>query len=303
MYVFANINGTRIFFDIEGVGYVPDGPIVRRKPVCFVLHGGPGGDHTGFKPFLTPLSEDMQLVYIDNRGSGFSARGPQSTYTLENNIEDVESLRQYLGLEQIILLGHSYGGMVALSFAIKYPQHVASLLLLTTSPSSNFLERAKQIVAEKGTIEQKRMADILWEGAFESKEQLMDYYQVMEPLYAYTYNPNPTIEELQKKKEAVQRSGRNFEVTNEGFKGFLRTFNVIGQLPTITCPTLIIAGRHDWITPVEESLVLAKYIPNHNLIIFEQSSHIVFKDEYDLFISTVSTFVKQHCLYHSSRGD
>lgn len=59
--MYAQINGTRIFFDVEGMGWVPDGPRLREKPVCFVLHGGPGGDHTGYKPGLSPLADYMQL--------------------------------------------------------------------------------------------------------------------------------------------------------------------------------------------------------------------------------------------------
>ncbi|WCK52358.1 alpha/beta fold hydrolase [Aneurinibacillus sp. Ricciae_BoGa-3] len=292
--MFAQINGTRIFYDIEGAGYVPQGAIMHQKPVCFVLHGGPGGDHTTFKPALTPLSEKMQLVYIDNRGSGLSDRGPQSSYTLENNTSDLEELRQQLGLEKIVLLGHSYGGMVALRFAIEYPQSVSSLLLLTTSPSYKFIERAKQFIREKGTTEQKRMANILWQGAFESQEQLIQYYEVMEPLYSYTYNRNPSKEELKRKEETLSRSNRNYQAINEGFGGFLRKYNVIKQLSSITCPTLIMAGRHDWITSVEESLVLAEKIPNNELVVFEGSSHSVFKDEYERFISVVSTFINKN---------
>ncbi|WP_019123981.1 alpha/beta fold hydrolase [Brevibacillus massiliensis] len=291
--MFANVNGTRLFFDVEGVGYVPNGPALRQKPVCFVLHGGPGGDHTGFKPHMTPLSEWMQLVYIDNRGSGLSDRPHQSTYTLEQNVEDVEALREHLGLEKIVLLGHSYGGMVALCYAIKYPQHTSALLLVTTSPSYRFIERAKQILLEKATSEQQKMAQVLWEGAFESDEQLLQYYEVMEPLYAYSWNPNPSQEELRKRKDAQRRSKRNHEAINQGFKGFLKTFDVTDQLASISCPALIVSARHDWITPVEESLVLAEKIPDNELVIFEKSSHSVFRDEYERFIETISSFVKR----------
>jgi proline iminopeptidase len=170
--MFAKINGTRIFFDVEGMGYVPEGPSLKQKPVCFVLHGGPGGDHTGFKPTMSPLSEYMQLIYIDNRGSGQSDRGPQSTYTLENNIDDLEELRNYLGLDKVVLLGHSYGGMVAQSFAVKYPDSVQGLILITTSPSFEFIEKAMKIVSEIGTTEQQAMAQLVWDAAFESHEQL-----------------------------------------------------------------------------------------------------------------------------------
>ncbi len=290
--MYAKINGTRIYFDVEGMGSVPDGPVMRQKPVCFVLHGGPGGDHTLYKPYLTPLSAFMQLVYIDNRGSGSSDEGPQSTYTLENNVEDVEALRQYLGLEKIVILGQSYGGITALSYAVKYPEKLDGLIVITTSPSFRFLERAKQNLAEKGTDEQKSMAQKLWDGSFASNEEFYQYLEMTAPLYSYAHNSQPTEEEIQKGKDAVARSKFCYQAANEGFQGFLRGYDIIDELHKITAPTLIIAGRHDWITPVEDSQEIAEKIPDNQLVIFEKSSHMVMDDEYDLFISTVTGFVQ-----------
>jgi proline iminopeptidase len=292
--MFAQINGTRIFFDVEGMGFVPDGPVMREKPVCFVLHGGPGGDHTVFKPSLTPLSELMQLVYIDNRGSGLSDRGPQSSYSLENNVEDLEALRKYLGLEQIVLLGHSYGGMVAMSYAVKYPQNIKGLVLITTSPSSSFIEGAKRIIEERGTPEQKEIATMLWAAVFETPEQLKRFYELMAPLYSFTYDPNPSEEEKQKRINSQLRQKRSIEALNEGFGGFLLEYDVIDRLSAITSPTLIIGARHDWITPVEESFVIAENIAGSELVIFEDSSHSVFKDDYDRFLSVTTSFAQRY---------
>jgi len=291
--MFAKVNDTRIFFDVEGAGWVPDGPIMRKKPVCFVLHGGPGGDHTGFKPVLSPIADYMQLVYIDNRGSGQSDRGPQETYTLENNVEDLEALRNYLGLDKVVLLGHSYGGMVAQSYAVKYPDSIEGLILITTSPSYEFIEKAKAIVADTGTEEQQKMAQLVWDAAFENQDQLGNYYKVMAPLYAHTHNFNPTKEEQEKADNARQRSKRSFEALNEGFGGFLKEYDVRAQLPAIKVPALVIGGRHDWITHVSESEEIAKRIPDSELVIFENSSHSVMKDEYDLFHETVKGFVER----------
>ena len=289
--MYALINGTRIFFDVEGMGWVPDGPTLRKKPTCFVLHGGPGGDHTGYKPGLSPLSEIMQLVYIDNRGSGRSALGPSESYSLENNVEDIEALREYLGLEKIVLHGHSYGGMVAQAYALRYPQNVAGLLLLTTSPSHEFIEKAKRIVEEKGTPEMKAIAKVLWEGAFSSKEELTLFYELMAPLYSTTHNPTPTEAERQIAQDARARANRSYQALNEGFGGFLRTFDLREQLPSIQAPTLVMGARHDWITPVEDSEEIAGLIPQSELVIFEQSSHSVVKDEYAHYISIVKDFV------------
>lgn len=291
--MYAHINGTRIFFDVEGMGWVPDGPVLRQKPTCFVLHGGPGGDHTGYKPGLTPLTGEMQLVYIDNRGSGHSDKGPQESYSLENNLEDIEALRRHLGLEKIVLHGHSYGGMVAQAYALRYPEHVAGLLLLTTSPSYEFLDKAKKVVEEKGSPEMKAIAQVLWDGAFSSQKQLSSFYELMAPLYSVTHNAEPSDEERQAGMDARERSNRCYEALNEGFGGFLKTFDLRDQLPTIAAPTLVMGARHDWITPVEDSEEIASLIPECELVIFENSSHSVIKDEHAHYVSTVLDFVKR----------
>lgn len=292
--MFAQVNGIKLFFDVEGAGFVPEGPIMREKPVCFVLHGGPGGDHTVFKPALSPLTEEMQLIYIDNRGSGRSERGSQSTYTLKNNVEDIEELRKYLGLDEIVLLGQSYGGMVALEYAKKYQENVKSLLLVVTAPSSTFTDKAKEIVNQKGTPKQKEMAQVLWDGAFTSSEQQEQYYEIMAPLYSYSHKES--VEENLSRENASKRSNRSYEALNEGFGGFLRDYNVVDFLPSINVPTLIIAGRHDWITPVEGSIFMNEQIPNSQLVIFEESSHGVMKDEHEKFIATVKDYVKNHII-------
>ena len=185
----ARIRDTEIFFDVEGAALVPDGSRMVERPVAFLLHGGPGGDHSGFKPAYAPLAERMQLIYVDHRGQGRSARGPRESYTLDNNVEDVEALRQHLGLDKVVVIGVSYGGMVALTYASRYPDSVSHLVAVVTSPSYRFLERAKAILAERGTEEQRAMGDILWAGAFESEEQLKQYYAVMGPLYSLRHDP------------------------------------------------------------------------------------------------------------------
>ena len=79
----AKVRDTEIYFNVEGAGLVPDGTTVHERPVAFLIHGGPGGDHTGLKPAFSPLAAHMQLVYFDHRGQGRSARGDPAAYTLD----------------------------------------------------------------------------------------------------------------------------------------------------------------------------------------------------------------------------
>jgi proline iminopeptidase len=280
----AKIRGTEIWFDVEGAGLVPDGPRMVEKPVAFVLHGGPGGDHTYYKPWLSPLSDKMQLVYIDHRGQGRSARGPRETYTLDNNVEDLEALREYLGLDKIVLLGASYGGMVALSYAVRYPQNVSHLLAIVTVPHHGFLDRAKEILAERGTDEQKAVAEKLWAGNFADEAELRHYFDVMDPMYSLKHDPNAP-------KDAQERSIYSVDAINEGFGGFLRSYDVSDQLHKITAPTLVIGARHDWICAPEFSEEIASKIPNADLRMFENSGHSVITDENQAFIDVVRGFI------------
>jgi proline iminopeptidase len=259
---------------------------MRERPVGFLIHGGPGGDHTGFKPAFTPLSAHMQLVYFDHRGQGRSAKGDPATYTLDENVEDMEALRQHLGLGPIVSIGTSYGGMVAMAHAIRYPGSVSHLVLIVTAAHSGFIARAKQIVRQRGTAEQQRVCDMLWAGELNTVERLRHYYAVMGPMYSRRYDAAAA--------EATRNRGTNSpEPLNKAFGpgGFLTTYDLRPGLGGIKVPTLILAGRHDWICAPEFSEEIHRLIPGSELRIFENSSHSIRADEPQAMVDAITGFV------------
>lgn len=280
----AKIRDTEIFFDVEGSALVVDGDQICSQPVAFLIHGGPGADHTSFKPTFSALSRKLQLIYFDHRGQGRSARGSKETYTLDNNVEDMEALRQHLGLDKIVVIGGSYGGMVALTYAVRYPQNVSHLIVIATAAHSGFLERAKEILASKGTEEQKASVQRLWDGNFENEEQLRQYFQVLGPMYSLRYDPT-------KSGIAWSRNILSVDAINVAFGGFLRNYNILDQLHKITAPTLVLAGRHDWICAPEFSEEIAQAIPNADLRIFENSSHLIRADEPEALLDAIAGFL------------
>jgi proline iminopeptidase len=282
----ARIRGTEIYFDVEGMGLVPEGARMVERPVAFVIHGGPGGDHTGFKPGLGPLAERMQLVYFDHRGQGRSAKGDPATYTLDENVEDMEALRQHLGLGPIVSIGTSYGGMVAMAHAARYPRSVSHLVLVVTAAHAGFNARARQIVAERGTAEQKEVAAQLWAGALDTPEKLRRYYDVMGPLYSRSHDPVAA-------KAGRDRGILSPEALNRAFApgGFLQHYDLRPELARIVAPTLILAGRHDWICPPEFSEEIHRLVPGSDLRIFEESSHSIRADEPRKMIDAIAGFV------------
>jgi proline iminopeptidase len=282
----ASVRGTEIYFDVEGMGLVPEGNVMRERPVGFLIHGGPGGDHTGFKPAFTPLSERMQLVYFDHRGQGRSAEGDPDRYTLDENVEDMEALRRHLGLGPIVSVGTSYGGMVAMAHAARYPASVSRLVLIVTASHSGFIERAQAIVRERGTEEQQRQCDMLWAGELDTVERLRHYYEVMGPLYSYRYDAGAAA--------TTRGRGTNAPVPfNRAFApgGFLRDYDLRPELGKIRAPTLILAGRHDWICAPAFSEEIHRLIAGSELRIFEQSSHSIRVDEPAAMIEAIAGFV------------
>lgn len=279
----AKIRNTEIYFDVDGAQVVPDGATMVERPVTFVLHGGPGVDHTGYKPALSALTQHTQLVYVDHRGQGRSARGPADTYTLDNNVEDLEALRDYLGLERISVLGASYGGMVAMSYAVAYPDRVSNLIALVTAPDYRFIHRAEEILKERGSKEQRRAAKALWQGAFECEEQLQDFFFTLGPLYSLKFD-------AAKARLNKSRAILSVEAINKGFGGFLRTYNITDKLKHITARTLVIGARHDWICAPEFSELIAREIPGADLHIIGNSGHSILADQSDLVLGLINNF-------------
>jgi len=282
----AKIRNTEIYFDVDGAGLAVEPTSMREKPVAFVIHGGPGSDHSGFRGPLAPLTEKLQLVYFDHRGSGRSARGDKGRYTLDENVEDMEALRRYLGLGPIVSIGTSYGGMVAMAHAARHPQSVSHLVLVVTAAHSAFIPRSREIVSQRGTPQQVALCEDLYAGRIDTPEKLLDYHHLMGPLYSKRYD-------VQGSRERLGRGIHSSDALNAAFApgGFMHTMDLRPELAAIRAPTLIIAGRHDWICAPEFSEEIHRLIPGSKLRIFEESSHSIRVDEPERLRREILEFV------------
>ena len=132
------VNGVRLYVDIEGAGLEPGGLSMRAKPTLVLLHGGPGADHSVYKPGFSQLSDLCQIVYLDHRGNGRSDESAAEHWTLDRWADDLLALINSLGIEEPILYGASMGGFVAQAFATKYPEIPGALILCATSAHVDF---------------------------------------------------------------------------------------------------------------------------------------------------------------------
>ena len=287
--MFAAVRDTLLFFDTYGSNFDPEGRELLERPVAFVAHGGPGADHSIMRPGMDPIGEYAQIVYWDHRGQGRSARGDISQYTLDENVEDLEALRAHLGIEQIVSVGTSYGGMVAMAHAARYPKSVSKLLLIVTAAHSGFNARAQEIVALRGTPEEKEAARQLWAGELTSDAAMRDYFRNTWGLYSTTFDESKRA----KNEDALARAILSPEAMNRAFApgGFLLDYDLRPELKKIIAPTLVLAGRHDWICAPEFSEEIHALIPGSQLKIFEKSSHSLRGDEPEEFFATLKEFI------------
>ncbi|KTD17773.1 alpha/beta fold hydrolase [Legionella jordanis] len=258
---------------------------LAKMPYIFMLPGGPGANHSHYKHYEC-LSTTGNIVFIDPRGCGLSNKQDPSSYNMDNYIQDVEEIRKQLNLENLILLGKSYGAMCALGYTLAYPKHVSSLILAAGSPSFRNLETARLNVEKRGTPEQQEVCERLWQGSFKSEEEINEYFAVMDSMYSYRKRNNLAVN-----RPAAEYSFA-FEPLNEGFKGFLRTFDFENRLHEVSCKTLILVGEEDWVTDKKHSELMASRIPDNQFIVFPHSDHSMESDVPDEFFSSIQSFVK-----------
>lgn len=130
----VDVNGTRLWFDVDGLGLVPIGSEMRERPTVVLLHGGPGSfDHSYFKPDFTRLSQVAQVVYLDLREHGRSGRSDPAAWSFEVCADDVRAFCDILGIARPIVFGHSLGGNVAMVYAARHAGHPGALVLQSTN--------------------------------------------------------------------------------------------------------------------------------------------------------------------------
>jgi proline iminopeptidase len=283
--MYTQVNGARIFFDVDGEGLSPRGSGMVERPTIFILHGGPGSDHSYFKPWLRSLTGIAQLVYMDHRGNGRSELTGPSTYNLEQMADDIEGLRLTLGCGPIIVLGHSFGGMVALTYVLKYQASVRAALFCNTSASRRFRDDAWEFVKRIATPEQMAMLPRLFDGKLESLEEYSVWWHTCMPLYFREGGDKDLVDQL------VDRERGQIDVVNHMMAHELPNYDVVDKLGTITVPSLVVAGRHDWVTTVPQLKTIADGIPGSELIVYERTGHFPFIEEQDQFLDDVRSFI------------
>ena len=279
-----SIGDCRLFVDVEGPGLVPDGPTMRTKPTLILLHGGPGFDHSSFKPQWSRLSDIAQIIYYDHRGQGRSDRSDPDTWNLTQWAADLVTLCDALEVESPIVYGVSFGGMVALQYLVDHPTHAARVILDSTTARSD-PALMLPVFERLGGPEARDAAAGFW--AEPTPESMARYFELCMPLYGRTTQP-----------DAADRMRRQLEVSNYALfqqwgRGEQRSFDLTHRLSSVERPVLLLAGEDDPVCPAAGAELIAAGIPA-DLCRFERFAncgHGVWRDQPDAAFSLIREFI------------
>ena len=274
------INGTKLFVKTMGSG----------EPIVMV-HGGPGFNYQYFLPQFKVLAKHYKLIFYDQRASGkSSADVDSSSITMNNFVKDLEGIRKFFGLKKMNLYGHSWGGVIAMKYAIEYPENLKSLILSNTMPANSRLR--DQTYAEIGPrttrkdIAEKREITSTKKFANKDPETMAKYWKI---LYAPAFYNRKYIDSLNLTFPADYK--KRSKLLNHFLKdpSFFK-YDLTKELYKIKCPTLIVTGDYDLMIP-ESNKIIHRTIVSSKLVILKHCGHFPFVEDKKAYFKLLENFL------------
>ena len=276
---FLEVNGCKLY--VEDVG-------PRDATAVIVFHGGPGlGSHREPLNAFRPFTDKYRVVCCDQRGNGVSELKPP--YTHRQWIADADALRVMLGLgEKVVIAGGSYGGFLAQEYTLAYPDRVLALILRDTACDNEHQEAAKQNALKSDRIKVDPVKlERIFDGKCYDDADFYDCFKEITPLYDANWDPARDEEKL---KAIIFHA----ETHNAAFSQEMPDWDLSGRLHEIKVPTLIVCGRHDWVTPLAASEKIHALIGHSQLAIFENSGHAPAAEEPERWKVVVGEFLERN---------
>jgi proline iminopeptidase len=255
----------------------------------FVLHGGPGLDHTMFGSYLDALGDRHRLLLVDERGTGRSERSAPETWGLAHHAADLEAMAGTLGLERYAVLGHSYGAFIALQHAVDFPGRPAATIVSSGIPDARFLAHVEQELAAFEPLELREQVQASWarEAHARTQDEVRDLLDDQLPFH-FADPRDPRIDEM---RAAMAGAVYSPEVLRAAATEGYGHIEVEDRLGDVRHPVLVLAGRHDRTCSVQAAEVIARGVPDAELVVLEHSGHMTFVEEPDAYRDAVRRFL------------
>ena len=271
--------------------------VVGDGPTLVVQGGGWGTGSAYLQETVKPLERHFRVVYYDTRGSGRSSRPAMaSQVSVGHMVQELEDLGSHLDLSNFALLGHSHGAYIALNYALRHCEYLSSLILIAPQVGvRELLEDVNRNLANLMEIPKYKEAALSWRPKIEPKndKEFSDWLRKVFPLYFH--DPEIGMESWDRMKlDLIARdTGRAVNVSN------LR-YAVRGRLGEIKIPSLILVGRHDFITSPKQSQMIMNDIKDSQMIVCEKSGHFPWLEEPELVFESIQRFVFKNTVRLSS---
>jgi proline iminopeptidase len=269
--------------------------VIGQGQPIHLLHGGPGFSHTYLLPDMDRLADTFRLIYYDQRGRGKSARNVDlASVSIQSEMDDLEHMRAYFQLERVALLGHSWGGLLALEYALRYPERVSHLILLNTAPAS---------YDDCKLFEQERDANAPDDAALVQALQSTPAYEEGDlDARAAAYRPyfratlrspdllDRLIEHLQTgwtKQDVLMARAIGERLWGETYKS--PGYDLLPKLTQLRIPTLIMHGDYDFV-PIACATHIAEAIPGARLVVLRDCGHFSYLERPDAVRTTLGEF-------------
>ena len=273
-----DVNGTRLWFDVDGPALVPEGSEMRLRPTVLLVHGGPGSyDHSYFKPDFARLAEHAQVVYLDLSGHGRSTWGDAGAWTFEACADDVRAFCDTVGIATPIVFGHSMGGPIVLLYGARHPGHAAGLVVqsgFARFDIPRLVEGFRRVAGD----EVAELAGRSYRGENVSDEEWALVYAAFGPRV-----PND---------EQRARTPRNVELNEHGME-LTRRLDIMDRLNRVESRTLVSVGELDPVTPVAAAEEIVGALPGGiaQLEVVEGAGHFTWLDAPDRFWPPIIEFI------------
>ena len=281
---FVDGSGARIYYKTLGLG-VP----------LLLLHGGPGADHSDFLPALQPMARHCQLVLIDERGSGRSERlkDPKG-YTLNHMVKDIERVRKHLQVRQFVVLGHSFGGILAQAYATSHPNRILGLVLAGTGSSARCIDkdfrnlRRRLPVRLRARLARQEKAGIFQADGSYTKDYAAASAEALAP-HMYAKPPPPRYRQP---FEIGMEVLREMWVRRSDFRidGNLKGFDFTHSLSRVQAPGLVVIGDRDLVSTATADISRAA-LPRATLVVMAECAHMMFIDQTARFNRLLEEFL------------
>lgn len=275
------INGTGIYCRVIGKG----------EPII-IVHGGPGMAHNYlFKPF-SKLANNNKLIFFDQRGNGLSDEFKQNEkITVDNLVEDLEALRKEFGIEKLVLAGQSWGAIIAINYAAKYPQNLKKLLLLEPAMgSSDYIpEFAKTIMSRLSQSEKDEMLALIKNPSIKNDPVL---YKKYDNIWFKAYYYDTKKQDPNRLDYMDSAMVKKAHASSAMFNPYIGNFNLYDKMKIITCPLLIIHGEYDPI-PNESIQKMKEAVKHAELNIIKECGHFAHVEKEKEYFDLIRTFLNK----------